>query len=201
MLLFQGMYIETYNVDKAAKPKHFSFLQNQDHSGVVDYFLPDTTINNFVLCSKTGLFRETHDFLDSLNGGNGPDWYFILVSNQNQICKLLFYPGSYNDEFSYFKVYKESSSSIDGLKFKQIESDQFITESGIKLGLSKEELFKIKGKNYSKELSQINEIVYSFDFDSELHDFLVQKNQAGYIAKYKFMDNKLVEFGFGYIYP
>lgn len=175
--------------------------QNQDQDRIENHFFPDSTINNFILRSKTGLFRDTYNFLDSLNGGDGPDWYILLVNNQNQVFKLWFYPGGYADEFEYFEVNHGSSSSIEGLKFKQIESDQFITESGIRLGISKEELFEIKGKNYSNELSTANEIIYSFGPDSELHDFLKQKNAAGYEAKYKFINNRLVKFEFGYILP
>ena len=165
--------------DNVTTPTIGLFTQNQDQHRIENHFVPDSTINNFSLCSKTGLFRDINHFLDSLNGGDGPDWFILLVSNQNQVCKLLFYPGGYADEFPYFEVYYGSSSGIEGLKFKRIETDQFITESGIRLGISKSELFEIKGKNYSNELSTENEIIYNFDPDSEMHDFLMQKNQAG----------------------
>jgi hypothetical protein len=198
---FQGLLLEKNNSEIATHPAIGLFTQSQDRQIFENQFVPDSTINNFKLCTKTGLFRDTYNFLDSLNGGDGPDWFILLVSNQNQVFKLWFYPGGYADEFSYFEVYQGSNPDLEGLKFKRIKSDHFITESGIRLGISKEELFEIKGNNYSNEHSTENEIIYSFDSDSELHDFLMRKNEAGYIAKYKFVENELVEFGFGYIYP
>jgi hypothetical protein len=201
LLPFQVSLMERNYSETSAMPNTGLFIQNQDRQTNEDQFVPDTSVNNLRLLHKTELFSNTQFFLDSLNFRNGPDWFLLLVNNQNQVCKLLFYPGSYAGEFSYFEVYQGSSSGFEELIIKRIESDQFVTESGICLGLSKEELFEIKGKHYSKELSTENEIIYSFDPDSELHDFLKQNNSAGYIAKYKFADNKLVEFGFGHIYP
>jgi len=165
-------------------------------------FIPDTSVNSFKLSSNTGLFDSQEQFLDSINGGNGPFWYYlILTSNKNQILRMSFYPGGNYDNFSYFEVFYVSPTDYKNLKYTIIKSNDLKTESGVHLGMSRQELIEIKGESFNKSESTDNLIVYEFEEGSELDDFLSKYNEIGYKAKYNFKNDKLVRYEFGFELP
>ena len=79
---------------------------------------------------------------------------------------------------------------------RKSDFENFYTESGIKLGVTKEALIKIKGKHYQSENQDNFEILkYSLYCDEFGEDW------ACYTASYWFKNNKLVKFSYGFGYP
>lgn len=74
---------------------------------------------------------------------------------------------------------------------------KFSTENGIKLGISKEDLLKIKGNNFVEEGDVIK---YTLD-DFNNSSFLQKYNLPIYFSNYTFKYNKLIEIYFGFEYP
>jgi hypothetical protein len=158
-------------------------------------FIPDTSVNKvlflFDYLSTEKIFgdidklvirhHETDDF---------PDIYF-LSSNQKEYLKMVLYPGSSKNEFSKFEIGYSSLLSNNVITNKS-SFENFYTESGIRLGITKEELIKIKGEHYQKD----NEIIKYFLYDNELGE-----DWACYTAFYYFKNNKLVKFSYGFEYP
>ena len=74
----------------------------------------------------------------------------------------------------------------------------FITESGIKLGLSREEFIKIQG-NKGKRIREGGKTIYRFVWDAyEDSPFLQAYNARVYVAEYTFVEGFLVEMSYGF---
>ncbi len=119
---------------------------------------------------------------------------------KTQILTLIFYPGDPKNNFSKMIIRKSINSSDD-----QIHSlnsiNFFITGKSIELGITKEDLVEILGsKNKTESKNENMEIVKYLISDFKNSDFLQKYNNPEYIGEYKFVNNILIEFAFGFIY-
>ncbi len=109
--------------------------------------------------------------------------------------KLVTFPGSgYNDIYQFSVEYISNTDKLNTISY-----DDFITESQIKLGITKLELIKIKGDNYSIENNIIKYII-SQESDKG-KKFLKKYNMPYYYAHYTFEKDTLIKMDFGFIYP
>jgi len=142
--------------------------------------------------------------------------YEVIEALKKDTCKFLNPDISINELF--IKDY-ESSDKIIGIdniidlneksdktnsNFKVLNIDTFESEKGIKLGVSKE-FVKTKLGNCNKEILHSDsyiELLYRIEQPNDSEMKLLEKyNMPVYYATYKFLNNKLIEFEFGFEYP
>jgi len=182
--------IEQMHPDKA-KP--------QRSNGGVD-FQPDTSIVN-ILCLDNPAYtlHAMGDIMPLLDAdADLPDAYLINKSG-NEYIQVIFFPGSEANSFSQFVVGYSSDLSHHA-SLKPIPFDGFITESGIRLSLSKEDVIAKKGMSYKEQMNSGQQIL-TYELSDNTSDFLKRYNMPSYITEYWFKDDKLIKYKFGFEYP
>ncbi len=76
----------------------------------------------------------------------------------------------------------------------------FSTESGIALGMSKDRLTAIKGKSH-QVIRRGNAETLHYTISDPGNSFLRRYNMPLYRAEYRFVNDKLIRFAFGFEYP
>ncbi|MCX6256398.1 MAG: hypothetical protein NTW49_00620 [Bacteroidia bacterium] len=186
--------------------KYFSGHENNNYfqyqNNHTSKFLPDTTIGKISLCNKNNIDSYLgSDIMDRLTEvgqfDEGLPHATFLSKDKKQRLMVIFHPGGYIKEFSEFQVaYNKKSDTVE----KIIEDKVFMTESDIKLGISITQLKILKGKPDSISYDKSTTLFYQInDFDNS--KFLQKYDYPGYYARYKFINNKLVYFKFGFEYP
>jgi hypothetical protein len=163
-------------------------------------FVPDSSINNDLLLQNAS---STIDVLGDVmveidKDVDYPDVYF--KSKGDEYLRVIFFPGNESNSLSQFEVGSIVDLKIDRLI--PIDYSSFKTESGIQLGITKENLVKIKGNIFDrKEVNGYEVISYRID-DYASSSFLKRYNMPIYFAEYWFTkDNQLDKFKFGFEYP
>lgn len=163
-------------------------------------FMPDTSINQIKLLNSKSIIQKTGNLMPFIIDEGKFPYVYLTNKNKTQYLKLTFYPGSNKNEFSFFEVGKIQNYK-DNKPDKVIKLDNFITGQGIKLGLSKRNLIDIMGNDYiSKKINEYEILIYTLDNYNE-SNFLQRYNFPSYKAKYKFKNNSLVYYSFGFKYP
>ncbi|WP_143147352.1 hypothetical protein [Chishuiella changwenlii] len=157
-------------------------------------FIPDIRVNDIEL-SNSRTFFNGYKNLEKLVIENNNDLPFVsFVNNLNtEKFTVYFFYGSTYDEFYQFKIEYLNNEKF----YNYLQYDNFITESGIKLGLSKKDLIKIKGNNYKENNNVIKYIIS----DYESSPFLQKYNLPAYFSEYTFINGKLIKIYFGFEYP
>lgn len=195
----------------------FVSLEAQDlKPGNAAGFKPDTSINGLALRSEATLSRFYAAEI-SLRPGSGSDSYpaayFYNVSS-TQYLAVYHYNGDAASQFSLFEIGYRDQKKTDTLA-KVTAYGFFQTESGIKLGISKKELLKIKGEPLSiseKELRQVEGApgnaagempceVISYALYDPVSAFLKRYRMPSYFASYYISNNRVVKLRFGFDYP
>ena len=117
-----------------------------------------------------------------------------------QILKLIHHPGSEKTISNEFEVgYQRLGFGEQATPLKSIGG--FVTHRGIKLGVSLEEVVAVFGEGYQSRLDGV-EILYFHDVLSDENTaFLDHYNMPIYYARYRFENNHLIWFRFGFDYP
>ena len=174
-----------------------SFSCNGQKPNRLKSFTPDVSISKIYLLDTLNIKSFLgQNVMSNLQGGVMKSASF---SNQpqNETLEVILHPGSNLNEFSKFRVFK---SIVNGNKPK-VDTQNFITESGVSLNMSVKNLLKIKGKPTS-EKTMDNLTVYEYVInDYKTSHFLKKYNLPLYKAKYYFKDLILVRFEFGFDYP
>jgi hypothetical protein len=121
---------------------------------------------------------------------------YYTSKNKKEYLRCMVFPG--NACCQFFEVgYMIDLNS--GQKTYHSRFKGFCTNNNVKLGISKEELFRLISKDYltkkvinDYEIYEREEGKYNADFYPDLSE---------YIARYKFKNNILVAFGFGRNFP
>ncbi len=168
-------------------------------------FVPDETISNIRLVDSTSALKKypkLNQLAYTQTDETNPFANFKFYNkDSSEILALIIYPGAYKNCFYVFNVTKTSNVQV---KFKvySLPDNFFITESGIKIGLTKSELLAIKGTPFQIKTEQGNEIlcykINSFDSDTKI---LSKYNMPEYYADYTFKQSRLIKFEFGFTYP
>lgn len=128
----------------------------------------------------------------------------LIFYNQDTTEKIeiLFYPGRLKNVPSYFKVSKVLNTHDTTLNV--LFQNNFITEYGIKLSESYDDIIKIfnnldiniEKKEYKKSITYLGlDQADSCKFNTSFSDFCLYK------SKYIFENNLLISFEMGFIYP
>ena len=121
--------------------------------------------------------------------------------DKKQKLGLTVHPGDFYSQISIFKIaYSDNSKQ----NLRQINSKEFETEKGIKLGISKREIIEKLGTCYVAKDSTKNsiELNYRLEFPNDSKTkLLTSNNMPIYYATYKLTNDKLEHIEFGFEYP
>ncbi len=185
-------------MDQLEKFDHKSESVNEQEKTGNSCFSPDINVAGISLLNSDGvaeLFGK--DVMEKL--GEAPPYNTsILSSDKQQEFVIEFHPGSVDLEFSTFKVQQAVPNEIEKLPVSQHQ--QFQTESGIALGMSKDELIELMGSPDVEETDILTTLTYEIT-DLASSAFLQKYNLPKYAATYYFHAGKLVEYHIGFEYP
>ncbi|MBW7871335.1 MAG: hypothetical protein H3C39_09760 [Flavobacteriia bacterium] len=158
-------------------------------------FNPDIMINELQLGNPESIIKNIGDLKDKIKEEESLPYVKVSNKDNSQILELILFPGSgYNDVYQFKVSYNTDKERVPS-KLNDLE---FITESNIKLGITKAILISIKGKGF---IEDGNIIKYEIT-ESDNPIFLQKYNLPVYYAEYIFDDNNLLtRFDFGFIYP
>lgn len=116
----------------------------------------------------------------------------------SQVLTMIHHPGSVRNNFSEFRIRRGN----EGEAHKKMEDvEVFVTGRGIRLSLTQEKVVSLLGKPLNVLKSGNEEVMeYKID-DFKSSKFLQKYNMPLYYGKYRFVNNLLVEFSFGFGYP
>ncbi len=119
--------------------------------------------------------------------------YCFMNPAGSETIVLSIHPGS--TKYSVAEIEIQHSSEKANLPEYPERIEKFETSKGVRLGISVEELISLLGRPAKTE----NEAVYYRIEDNEY--LLEEYNMPIYYGQYRFKDNKLVEFKYGFEYP
>ena len=129
--------------------------------------------------------------------------YFVKAFYYNKDCSekltLVYHFGDVGYSFDEFRVIKENrtDSSIECMNSIQ----HFVTGKNIRLGMTKGQLVDSLGYSFVQRSEKDIEVIkYEID-DFEGSDFLKHYGLPLYYGKYRFENNRLISFEFGFEYP
>ncbi len=131
----------------------------------------------------------------------GDSTHVFYSSDKKQKLGLTVHPGDYYSQVSIFNI---SYSYNLNQNFRQINSKEFKTEKGIKLGISKREIIERLGTCYAIKDSSKNtiELYYRLELSNDSKTNLLKNNNAPiYYAVYILTNDKLKNIEFGFEYP
>ena len=159
-----------------------------------DNIVPDISVNNIKLSDTAAVVLGYNDLKYNVIEDKEALPYAIFTNeNKTEILKLYLFYGAKRNEFYQAEISPYDKKTISNpTKYKN-----FSTESGIKLGISKKDLIKIKGNNFV----ETNHILRYEISDYEKSHFLGKYNLPIYFAEYTFDQDKLSKIYFGFEYP
>lgn len=159
-----------------------------------DNIVPDISVNNIKLSDTTAVVLGYSDLKYNVIEGKEELPYVIFTNeNKTEVLKLYLFYGTKRNEFYQAEISPYDKKTISNpTKYKN-----FSTESGIKLGISKKNLIKIKGNNFV----ETNHVLRYEISDYEKSHFLEKYNMPIYFAEYTFDQDKLSKIYFGFEYP
>lgn len=160
-------------------------------------FKPDTLIGKISLVSSKNVQSYLgENVMDRLEDKGLPN-SSVNSKDSKQRLTFYFHPGGVKNEFSEFRVNYVDQKGRDEFV---TDEKEFVTESGIKLGMTMGEVRAIKGEPDSMTNDETSTFHYRID-DFKNSEFLRIYNMPIYYADYKFKNGYLTEFSFGFEYP
>lgn len=125
----------------------------------------------------------------------------VFLSNDNiQYLIASQYEGDIANYFSLFEVgYLRDQPGLDSVGVK-IQYNDFISDSGLKLGMNLNQLIELKGKRY-KEYSEHGVKVLSYTIDNPDSPFIRETGLPLYFINVSLKNNKVFKIIFGFEYP
>ena len=155
--------------------------------------VPDISVNDIKLSDTAAVVLGYSDLKYNIIEDKEVLPYAIFTNeNKTEILKLYLFYGTKRNEFYQVEISPYDKKTVPNpTKYKN-----FSTESGIKLGISKKDLIKIKGNNFV----ETNNILWYEISDYEKSHFLEKYNLPIYFAEYTFDQDKLRKIYFGFEY-
>jgi hypothetical protein len=188
--------------------KEITDLTEKKTDTIEDYN-PDISIKYFITLmdskrvdNKIKMASESEYFNDFifLTNNNGSE-YLVLGRSYGaeketfQSCDLI----SIKEQ----KILDIKEYNSRPFKKKLMESgvQNFRTDSNIKLGMSKENVLKIKGNKFKTSLLPTGEKVITYIIDNPNSKILSSNNMPVYLAEFYFKNDKLYRYWFGFPNP
>jgi hypothetical protein len=127
--------------------------------------------------------------------------YHFYSKLEAETLTLVQHPGDAKNQISIFKVAYSDKASYG---YRQLPLSTFITEKGIKLGMSKKQLLEKLGTCYIPLDSTHNSMELSYRIESPKDSktgLLATNSMPVYYASYKLYNDKIVALEFGFEYP
>ena len=159
---------------------------------------PDTSVFNIILNNSNSTIKQIGNqrALEREYGELPFEKY--CTQDKKQTLTLFIHPGGSINEFSEFEVtyYSPTDSA------QTLATNSFVTNSGIKLGLSKEKVIIILGNCFKTvRTDKTKEIIKYHVDDLTQSNFLQRYRYPSYYAEYEFQNDKLARLRFGFEYP
>jgi hypothetical protein len=160
----------------------------------------DISINGIYLDDPQSTERILGPNIPPVENPLGPHFFYNIFNNKkSEMLSLIIHPGDIRHTISEFKVRKPLK--VDKMTIHLTKIDYFISGKGIRLGLKKKQVTDILGSSFIETKSgNITTLKYKLD-DFSQSEFLQSYNMPIYYGEYKFEDDKLIEFAFGFQYP
>lgn len=173
----------------------FPILLFAQNSNKIDSFYPDVSINSLQLINPESIKDCIGDLKNRIIEEDSFPYVELYNKYGNKKIKMIIFYGSGYNDVSQFIV-KYSNEPLKNLEHSPFID--FVTESGIKLGISKNELIQKKGLNFKCNDNVLLYEVNDFDFPV----FFKKYNYESYFSKYYFNENNLlIQYEFGFVYP
>ena len=159
-----------------------------------DNIVPDISVNDIKLSDTTTVVLGYSDLKYNVIEDK-EELPSVIFTNENktEILKLYLFYGTKKNEFYQAEISPYDKKIVPN----PTKYANFSTESGIKLGISKKDLIKIKGNNFV----ETNHVLRYEISDYEKSHFLEKYNMPIYFAEYTFDQDKLSKIYFGFEYP
>ena len=115
----------------------------------------------------------------------------LFNSSKSEIISLIFHPGDVKNSFNEIRVYKSNGSRHEHYEVLK-KTTAFVTGKGIKLGIFKNKLIEILGKDFKENIKD-NIVILTYN--------PVPDKYPLYYGEYIFENERLIEYSFGYEYP
>ena len=159
-----------------------------------DNIVPDISVNDIKLSDTTTVVLGYSDLKYNVIEDKEELPYVIFTNeNKTEILKLYLFYGTKKNEFYQAEISPYDKKIVPN----PTKYANFSTEGGIKLGISKKDLIKIKGNNFV----ETNHVLRYEISDYEKSHFLEKYNMPIYFAEYTFDQDKLCKIYFGFEYP
>lgn len=171
--------------------------QNTLGQAIRSFSDPDTSVNGIKIDNAESVL----DILGKQTKLEGGSTQVFYSTDKKQKLGLTVHHGSDDNQVSIFSV---SYSNNLSQNFRQINSKEFETEKGIKLGINKEQIIEKLGTLYAaKDSSKESiELYYRLELPKDSKTNLLKRNNMPiYYATYKLKNDKLENFEFGFEYP
>lgn len=166
-------------------------------------FIPDTSIVQAVCIADRITSEEILRLLRDVESQSESPVireYRFTNPDSSEFLKLVQYPGTGFGKIDEIEVEKPASALKHQPPVTKINISHFQTESGIRLGVSKADLIKIKGiPDTDENIKNIN--ICSYVVNGNDNKFLKRYNMPSYHAGYSFQNDRLIKFTFGFGYP
>ncbi len=181
--------------DKALKEEYEK--QNELSQTTCVFSDPDTSVAGIKIRNA----ESTIKVIGKQTKLEGDSTHVFYSSDKKQKLRLTVHPGDYYSQVSIFKIFYS-----DNLKqnLRQINSKEFESEKGIKLGISKRDIIEKLGTCYVPNDSTKNSITlkYRIELPNDSKSKLLTTNKMPiYYATYKLANDKLESIEFGFEYP
>ena len=159
-----------------------------------DNIVPDISVNDIKLSDTTTVVLGYSDLKYNVIEDKEELPYVIFTNeNKTEILKLYLFYGTKKNEFYQAEISPYDKKIVPN----PTKYANFSTEGGIKLGISKKDLIKIKGNNFV----ETNHVIRYEISEYEKSHFLEKYNLPIYFAEYTFDQDKLSKIYFGFEYP
>ena len=159
---------------------------------------PDTSVYNIILHDKESSMRQVGENFAAIDGNMDMPYENFCSQDKKQTLSLFFHYGGVRNSFSEFQVrqYSPSDSAVT------LKTNSFVTNSGIKLGISKDKVVSILGSCFKTINNEKTKETIKYRINDFEHSiFLKRFNMPIYYAVYEFRSDKLVRFRFGFENP
>jgi hypothetical protein len=182
-------------VPNPEKYVHDGYSEQPD--SIKPQFKPDTSIGQISLISSKNVDSYLgKDVMERLTDKDLPS-SSVISTDSKQRLTFYFHPGNEKKEFSEFIVgYVDQNDRNEFVT----NNEEFVTESGIKLGMTMGDFRTIKGEPDSIANKETTNFHYRID-DFNNSEFLKRYNMPIYYAVYEFKNGYLCEIKFGFEYP
>ncbi len=155
----------------------------------------DVNINDLMFNNPKSIIDNIGTLRGKIIEEEGLPYVVFTNRKKTEKLKLILFPGSSQNDIYQFKVSQNKNRNLHILG----KYDIFYTKSGVKLGITKKELIKIKGRKGIEYETKDTLRYQLYDYQNPL--FFKKYNLPIYYELYIFNSNKITEFEFGFIYP